>query len=115
LINTKTIEPFQGGPDKERLLAAFKRKPVDRVPNFEALYEDKHVEKLLGRYAGNTLSYGGDPAKGADVEQGRPMYPDDYIDLCNLIGQDAIMFDVNYIPHENVITYINAIHKYGNY
>jgi len=93
MINSVTIEPFEGTPDKERLLAAFKRKPVDRVPNFEILYEDHHVEKLLGRYAGNTLSYGGDPAKGADAEQGRPMYPDDYIDLCNLIGQDAIMFD----------------------
>ena len=93
MVNSKTIEPFKGGPDKERLLAAFKRKPVDRVPNFEILYEDKHVEKLLGKYAGNTLSYGGDPAKGADAEQGRPMYPDDYIDLCELVGQDAIMFD----------------------
>jgi uroporphyrinogen-III decarboxylase len=93
MVNSKTIEPFKGGPDKERLLAAFKRKPVDRVPNLEVLFEDKHVEKFLGRYAGNTLSYGGDPAKGADAEQGRPMYPDDYIDLCNLIGQDAIMFD----------------------
>jgi len=93
MINSVTIEPFEGTPDKERLLAAFKRKPIDRVPNFEILYEDHHVEKLLGRYAGNTLSYGGDPAKGADAEQGRPMYPDDYIDLCNLIGQDAIMFD----------------------
>ena len=93
MVNSTTIEPFKGGPDKERLLAAFRRKPVDRVPNFEILYEDQHVEKLLGKYAGNTLSYGGDPAKGADAEQGRPMYPDDYIDLCELIGQDAIMFD----------------------
>jgi uroporphyrinogen-III decarboxylase len=93
MVNSKKIEPFEGGPDKERLLAAFRRKPVDRVPNFEVLYEDQHVEKLLGRYAGNTLSYGGDPAKGADAEQGRPMYPDDYIDLCNLIGQDAMIFD----------------------
>jgi len=93
MINTKTIEPFKGGPDKERLLAAFKRKPVDRVPNFEVLYEDQHVEKLLGRFAGNTLSYGGDPAKGADAEQGRPMFPDDFIDFCNIVGQDAMMFD----------------------
>ena len=56
MLNTKTIEPCEGKPDKERLLSAFKRKPVDRVPNFEILYEDKHVEKILGRYAGNTLS-----------------------------------------------------------
>jgi len=73
------------------LLAAFKRKPVDRVPNFEILYEDKHVEKLLGRYAGNTLAYGGDPAKGADADQGRPMYPDDFLDFCEIIGQDAML------------------------
>jgi len=93
MVNSKTIENFTGRPDKERLLAAFKREPIDRVPNFEILIEDKHVEKFLGRYAGNTLAYGGDPAKGADAEQGRPMYPDDYLDLCEIIGQDVIMFD----------------------
>ncbi|MBM3699618.1 MAG: hypothetical protein FJW68_01700 [Actinobacteria bacterium] len=91
MLNSKTIEPFNGSPDIERLLAAFKRKPVDRVPNFEILYEDKHVEKLLGRYAGNTLAYGGDPAKGADADQGRPMYPDDFLDFCEIIGQDAML------------------------
>ena len=93
MINSKTLEPYTGEPDIKRLICAFKREPVDRVPNFEILIEDKHVEKMLGRYAGNTLAYGGDPAKGADAEQGRPMYPDDFIDLCNLIGQDAMMFD----------------------
>jgi uroporphyrinogen-III decarboxylase len=93
MINTKTIDPFPGEPDVQRLLDAFKRKPVDRVPNFEVLYEDQHVEKFLGRFAGNTLAYGGDPAKGADAEQGRPMYPDDYLDLCEIIGQDALLFD----------------------
>jgi len=67
--------------------------PVDRVPHIDNLIEDKHVENLLGRYAGNTLAYGGDPAKGADAEQGRPMYPEDFIDLCNIIGQDIIYFD----------------------
>ena len=91
MVNTQMIEPFSGEPDKERLLAAFKRKPVDRVPNFEILYEDNHVEKLLGRYAGNTLAYGGDPAKGADANQGRPMYPDDFLDLCEIVGQDAML------------------------
>ena len=92
MVETKRIELYKGEPDKERLLVAFKRKPVDRVPNFEILIEDKHVEKILGKYAGNTLSYGGDPAKGAGHE-GRPMYPDDFIDLCNMIGQDAMLFD----------------------
>ncbi len=94
MISTETIEPYSGEPDIERLFAAFKREPVDRVPNFEALYEDQHVEKFLGRFAGNTLAFGGDPAKGiVDPAKVRPMYPDDYIDLCNIIGQDAMLLD----------------------
>ncbi len=93
MVNSKTLGPYIGEPDKERLLAAFKREPVDRVPNFEILYEDQHVEKFLGKFAGNTLAYGGDPAKGADAEQGRPMYPNEYLDLCEMIGQDAMLFD----------------------
>ena len=93
MIESKKILPYEGAPDKARLLAAFRREPVDRVPNFEILIEDKHVEKILGKYSGNTLSYGGDPAKGANAEAGRPMFPDDYIDLCEIIGQDALMFD----------------------
>ena len=87
------FEPFIGEPDKERLLAALKREPVDRAPNMEALIEDKIVEKILGKWAGNTLSYGGDPAKGAGHEGERPMYPDDFIDLCNIIGQDILFFE----------------------
>ena len=93
MINSKTLDSYTGETDVQRLLAAFKRQPVDRVPNFEVLYEDQHVEKFLGRFAGNTLAYGGDPAKGADAEQGRPMYPNDYLDLCEMIGQDALVFD----------------------
>jgi len=94
MINTKSIDPVAGEPDIERLKSAFKRKPVDRVPNFEVLIEDQHVEKFLGKYAGNTLAYGGDPAKGVvDPDLVRPMYPDDFIDLCNMIGQDAMVFD----------------------
>lgn len=88
------LEKYIGKPDKERLIAAFKRKKVDRVPNLEILIEDQHVEKFLGRYAGNTLGIGGDPAKGEVGDQIRPMYPDDFIDLCNLIGQDGMIFDV---------------------
>jgi len=93
MINSKTLDPYAGKPDVARLLATFKREPVDRVPNFEVLYEDQHVEKFLGKFAGNTLAYGGDPAKGADAEQGRPMYPEEYLDLCEMIGQDALVFD----------------------
>jgi corrinoid protein of di/trimethylamine methyltransferase len=91
--------PYAGEPDIQRLFSAFKRKKVDRVPNFEVLIEDQHVEKLLGRYAGNTLSYGGDPAKGVSEGEGaRPMKPADYIELCKLIGQDAIIVESIWTP-----------------
>ncbi|MCL4417934.1 MAG: hypothetical protein M1365_14820 [Actinobacteria bacterium] len=94
VINTITIDSYIGEPDIKRLIAAFKREPVDRVPNFEVLYEDQHVEKFLGRYAGNTLAFGGDPAKGVvDPDIVRPMFPNDFIDLCEIIGQDAMVFD----------------------
>ncbi|MBN1835108.1 MAG: hypothetical protein JW820_04600, partial [Spirochaetales bacterium] len=96
------LKPFAGEPDIERLFAAFKHKRVDRVPNFEVLIEDKHVEKLLGRFAGNTLSYGGDPAKGVEESEGaRPMYPKDYIELCKLIGQDAIIVEAIWTPFKH--------------
>ena len=93
MINTKTLDSYIGEPDKERLIAAFKRKSVDRVPNLEILIEDKHVEAFLGRYAGNTLAIGGDPAKGEVGDNIRPMYPEDFIELCNMLGQDAMIFD----------------------
>ena len=93
------IERIHGEPDIQRLFSAFKRKKVDRVPNFEVLIEDQHVEKLLGRYAGNTLSYGGDPAKGVEESEGaRPMHPKDYIELCRLIGQDAVIVEAIWTP-----------------
>ncbi|GAH51305.1 unnamed protein product, partial [marine sediment metagenome] len=66
---TVELEPYIGKPDIERLLAAFRGEKTDRVPNFEILIEDEHVGKMLGRYAGNTLAIGGDPAKGADEAQ----------------------------------------------
>jgi 5-methyltetrahydrofolate--homocysteine methyltransferase len=91
--------PYTGEPDIQRLFSAFNRKKVDRVPNFEVLIEDQHVEKLLGRYAGNTLSYGGDPAKGVSESEGaRPMKSADYIELCKLIGQDAIIVESIWTP-----------------
>lgn len=91
--------PYAGEPDIQRLFGAFNRKKIDRVPNFEVLIEDQHVEKLLGRYAGNTLSYGGDPAKGVSEGEGaRPMKPADYIELCQLIGQDAIIVESIWTP-----------------
>ena len=74
---TSRIEPFVGEPDRERFLATLRGEMTDRVPHFEILIEDQHVEKLLGRPAGNTLGVGGDPAKGSEAAEGvRPMYPE---------------------------------------
>ena len=93
------IEPFKGEANKDRLFAVLRGEPTDRVPNFEILIEDEHVEKLLGRKAGNTLGVGGDPAKGSEASEGvRPMYPKDYIELCRLIGQDAIAMENFWTP-----------------
>jgi hypothetical protein len=60
------IDRYEGPPDKHRLIAAMRGEKTDRVPNFEILIEDQHVECLLGRKAGNTLGVGGDPAKGSE-------------------------------------------------
>ena len=93
------IEPYAGQPDVSRLIAAMRHEEVDRVPNMEILIEDKHVERLLGRQAGNTLAVGGDPAKGIEEsEDARPMYPKDYIELCNLIGQDVMIIEAIWTP-----------------
>jgi hypothetical protein len=93
------IRPYSGQPNKKRLIAAMRGEPTDRVPNFEILIEDQHVEKLLGRPAGNTLGVGGDPAKGSEAAEGvRPMYPEDYLELCRIIGQDAIVLENLWTP-----------------
>ncbi len=93
------LDGYIGTPDIQRLLAAFKRKKVDRVPNFEVLVEDQHVQKLLGRPAGNTLSFGGDPAKGVSEGEGaRPMKAPDYIDVCNMVGQDSMIVEAIWTP-----------------
>ena len=97
--DTPRIEPYDGPPDKQRLIAAMRGEPTDRVPNFEVLIEDQHVERLLGRKAGNTLGVGGDPAKGSEAAEGvRPMYPQDYLELCRIIGQDAIVLENLWTP-----------------
>jgi 5-methyltetrahydrofolate--homocysteine methyltransferase len=93
------FEPYEGEPDINRLLDAFKHRKIDRVPNFEVLIEDKHVEKILGRYAGNTLAIGGDPAKGVDESEGaRPMHAKDYLEVCGIIGQDAMIVEAIWTP-----------------
>ena len=92
MSSSTRIEPYIGEPDKQRMVAALKGQKTDRVPNFDVLIEDAHVTKLLGRYAGNTVAVGGDPAKGSEAAVGtRPMYPKDYIELCHVIGQDMIV------------------------
>ena len=93
------IEPFVGEADKERLMATLRGEIPDRVPHFEALIEDQHVQKLLGREAGNTLGVGGDPAKGSKAGEGvRPMHAKDYFELCQIIGQDIIILEHFWTP-----------------
>ena len=96
---TTRIEQFEGESDKERLIACIRGEKTDRVPNFEILIEDEHVEILLGRKAGNTLGVGGDPAKGSEAAEGvRPMYAKDYVELCQIIGQDAMAMESFWTP-----------------
>ncbi len=100
-VSTTEFEPYEGKPDKKRLIATYKGEKTDRVPNFEILIEDQHVAKMLGRDAGNTLSVGGDVAKGADATDAseiRPMFPKDYIEICNIIGQDCILVEALWTP-----------------
>ncbi len=86
-------------PDISRLIATLRGEPADRVPNFEILIEEAHVEKLLSRKAGNTLGVGGDPAKGSKAgQEARPMYPADYLEVCRKIGQDAIALECLWTP-----------------
>ncbi len=93
------VHAYDGPPDKQRLIAAMRCEPTDRVPNIEILIEDRHVERLLGRQAGNTLGVGGDPAKGSEAAEGvRPMYPQDYLELCRIIGQDVIVLENLWTP-----------------
>lgn len=97
------FENYIGEPDKERIISAFKREEVDRVPNFEGLIEDKHVEKMLGRYAGSTGSVGGDSAKGeVDLEKTRPMIGKDYVEVCKIIGQDVMAVNEAWTPFKKV-------------
>jgi uroporphyrinogen-III decarboxylase len=92
------LEPYIGEPDVERFKAALKGEAVDRVPNFENLVDDQHVTKLLGREAGNTLAYGGDPAKGASEATGRPMRAADFLEFNTLVGQDVMTVEALWTP-----------------
>ncbi len=92
------LEPFVGGSDFERFKAVLRGNKVDRVPNFENLVDDQHVTKLLGRYAGNTLAIGGDPAKGASEATGRPMHARDFVEFAEMVGQDVLMVEALWTP-----------------
>jgi uroporphyrinogen-III decarboxylase len=99
MVSATEFEPYRGEPDKERLLAAMRRRPVDRVPNVEVLIEDRIVERMLGRQAGNTIAVGGDPAKGmSDADKVRPMHPADYLEICRMIGQDTLLIEALWTP-----------------
>lgn len=92
------LESYVGEPDVARLIAQIRGEPVDRVPHLEALVDDQHVEKILGRYAGNTLAIGGDPAKGAEEATGRPMHGKDYVEFNQAIGQDLLLVECFWTP-----------------
>jgi len=92
------LEPYVGEPDVARLIAQMRGEPVDRVPHMDGLVEDQHVQKILGRYAGNTLAVGGDPAKGAKGATGRPMHAADYVEFNQAIGHDALTVECFWTP-----------------
>jgi len=83
-------------PDIERILTSFRNEAVDRVPNFEILIEDQHTSRILGHTAGDTMS----SSKGASEETyvTPPMEIEDYIELCTLIGQDAVGMEALWAP-----------------
>jgi uroporphyrinogen-III decarboxylase len=92
------LAPYPGEPDVARLIAQIRGEPVDRVPHLEALVEDQHVTTILGRYAGNTMAVGGDPAKGAAAPAGRPMHGADYVEFNQAVGQDVLMVECSWTP-----------------
>jgi hypothetical protein len=83
-------------PDIERLKTAIKGGMADRVPNFEICIEARTVEHLLGRRVGSTMvaSRGAVPT----AQAAGPMDARDYVDVCRLIGQDAIGIEAGWAP-----------------
>ena len=81
--------------DKQRIINAVAGEPVDRVPNFEILIEDKIVEKIMGRHIGgsavgnlgnylnieDSLKKANEFIKDIEVNnEERPVYARDYIE-----------------------------------
>ncbi len=94
-------------PDKKRLLAAFRGEGMDKVPLFEHFIDDRIVEKILGRKAGNTCAAVGDPYKcdersSAHGDMIIPMYPQDFIQVCKSICQDSTMVVACYTPFRKI-------------
>jgi uroporphyrinogen decarboxylase len=83
-------------PDINRLITTLNGGIPDRVPNFEILIEARNTEALLGRAVGNTLG----SARGATDESyiAPPMNPKDYLELVQIIGQDAIGLEALWAP-----------------
>lgn len=107
------FKEYLGKPDKKRIINVMKGESVDRVPNLEALIEDKIVEKILGRPIGGgtlfsmteNITEEGALKKAQKVHEnlkigneGRPIYAKDFIELCEAIGQDAIRIADFYAP-----------------
>jgi len=92
------LEPYSGEPDVARLIAQIRGQPVDRVPHLEAVIEDKHVERILGRQAGSTMARVGDPAKGPDAAVSLPMDGRDFVEFNQAIGQDIVKVQALWTP-----------------
>ncbi len=99
------FKEYRGGPDKQRLLNAIVGEPVDRVPNFEILFEDRVTAKILGRHVGGSTlgSMKEVPTSTEALEKARRVHEDrdieseerpiraaDYAELCLCVGQDAL-------------------------
>lgn len=96
------FKDYVGEPDIDRLIRAFRGQEIDRVPNLEILIEEKHVSRILGKFAGSTLCSSGNPPKeiSGDYRKLRPMYAEDYVEVCKVIGQDAIILENLWIAYK---------------
>ncbi len=75
----------------DRLLNALQRKPVDRVPNFEIIVDNRSTRKLLGM-----------PAEGSSVTSWT-VAPQDAVRLARMTGQDAIVCSLTWMAEEGSI------------
>jgi len=85
-----------GKPDKKRILAVLNGETPDRIPYFDVLIESNHVERMLGKFCGDTLGIDAELVK--DGINKDPMDPSDYIDICKYTGQDVILCEAMLVP-----------------